>query len=576
MNWMSFDIQPQEIGWIFGFFKCHFFKILRYDSAAGGYSTTCLLHSFQIIRSLLLQNFYELEASNISLERENKEKDLRKKKTNGKFEEKSETNHLNGGRLLDETKVGINPIEGIADMDAHLRSQMTFVFFCCSSFVMLIVYIALDDSFTKESAISVKNMHISSDTISEVVQTVDRKVKDCLPVQHLAFLPMRQTKSFLLQAIFVHFGLKNHLSFAISTTSNGGFRNGLGHPFAPIVGHMPKIIGYEKEGATYDILCHDMVLDAAKVYEIMPPDTKFIGLLRDPVYHFKALWDAHRHKWSLSNHIEPFVMNDTSNHPLADMQIFLTDPWKFLEQPLAVYQEAELLKGHEFDKKKARTDMTPFISSLLNTRNPQLATYGFEVFSNTLADQLTQSMISSAEAQFQLFLMDEYIDISLAVLKHKLCWSFKEVVTVASALKRPEPKPTYSELGFDDDLVRKLKEFNKADFDFYHRMNQTFWETVHKIGEHKILSITSTIVESAKRLQDKCVENWIKDKITNDFIPVIKESSRHMIECQRIELIRTTSVTKTLQNRQKQMAEQQHQAWLRAQNKTEQDRTKAE
>ena len=41
----------------------------------------------------------------------------------------------------DETKVGINPIEGIADMDAHLRSQMTFVFFCCSSFVMLIVYI---------------------------------------------------------------------------------------------------------------------------------------------------------------------------------------------------------------------------------------------------------------------------------------------------------------------------------------------------------------------------------------------------------------------------------------------------
>ena len=36
----------------------------------------------------------------------------------------------------------------------------------------------------------------------------------------------------------------------------------------------------------------------------------------------------------------------------------------------------------------------------------------------------------------------------------------------------------------------------------------------------------------------------IHDKTTNDFIPVIKESSRHMIECQRIELIRTTSVTK--------------------------------
>ena len=53
-------------------------------------------------------------------------------------------------------------------------------------------------------------------------------------------------------------------------------------------------------------------------------------------------------------------------------------------------------------------------------------------------------------------------------------------------------------------------------------------------------------MESAKRLQDKCVDNWIKDKTTNDYIPVIKESSRHMIECQRIELIRTTSVTKVI------------------------------
>ena len=41
-----------------------------------------------------------------------------------------------------------------------------------------------------------------------------------------------------------------------------------------------------------------MILDAAKVYELMPSDTKFIGLVRDPVYHFKALWDANRHKVS--------------------------------------------------------------------------------------------------------------------------------------------------------------------------------------------------------------------------------------------------------------------------------------
>ena len=72
---------------------------------------------------------------------------------------------------------------------------------------------------------------------------------------------------------------------------------------------------------------------------------------------------------------------------------------------------------------------------------------------------------------------------------------------MASALKRPEPKPTYSELGFDDELVRKLKEFNKADFDFYHRMNQTFWETVH-------VSHIKRTVRQMIFFKSEFLENW--------------------------------------------------------------------
>ena len=85
-------------------------------------------------------------------------------------------------------------------------------------------------------------------------------------------------------------------SFAVPHSSAGSFRNGLGHQFTPMLGDQAKIIGYGLDGVSYDMICHDMILDAAKVYELMPADTKFIGLVRDPVYHFKALWDAHRHR----------------------------------------------------------------------------------------------------------------------------------------------------------------------------------------------------------------------------------------------------------------------------------------
>jgi len=89
---------------------------------------------------------------------------------------------------------------------------------------------ALDDSFTYETSLTVgKN---SFPDLNEKYQNENgqksenfRKIKDCLPVHHLAFLPMKRTKSFLLQAIFVHFGLKNHLRFAFGSEVTFGLGN---------------------------------------------------------------------------------------------------------------------------------------------------------------------------------------------------------------------------------------------------------------------------------------------------------------------------------------------------------------
>ena len=59
--------------------------------------------------------------------------------------------------------------------------------------------------------------------------------------------------------------------------------------------------------------------------------------------------------------------------PTSDIQIFLNDPWPFLERPINVYQDAALLKGHEFDRRRAKAEMSPAIASLLFTRNPQVS-----------------------------------------------------------------------------------------------------------------------------------------------------------------------------------------------------------
>ena len=60
-----------------------------------------------------------------------------------------------------------------------------------------------------------RSFAVVSETRPESVENRVRYVKHlppkCLPVNHLAFLPMIQAKSHLLQAVFIHYGLKHEL-----------------------------------------------------------------------------------------------------------------------------------------------------------------------------------------------------------------------------------------------------------------------------------------------------------------------------------------------------------------------------
>lgn len=115
-------------------------------------------------------------------------------------------------------------------MDPHIKSQLTFVLFCICSFVMLIIYIgkhqtnvmfyisskhilAVDEQLESSRAIAVSNTHaldLSGDRLS-----IDRKniPPKCLPVNHIAFLPMLESNSPFIKSLFIHYGLKHHLRF---------------------------------------------------------------------------------------------------------------------------------------------------------------------------------------------------------------------------------------------------------------------------------------------------------------------------------------------------------------------------
>ena len=82
---------------------------------------------------------------------------------------------------------------------------------------------------------------------------------------------------------------------------------------------------------------------------------------------------------------------------------------------------------------------------------------GFESTEFRQVDNLYQAMIKSTESQFHLMLLDEYFEDSLAVLKHKLCWTVRDVVYLAAAIKRPQQARRYEDVGLTDELVDKIR-----------------------------------------------------------------------------------------------------------------------
>ena len=65
------------------------------------------------------------------------------------------------------------------------------------------------------------------------------------------------------------------------------------------------------------------------------------------------------------------LRNNGTSEVLEEMRTFLSDPWKYLEEPLEQYRKAELLKNRKIYK-DTQQQYQPHISSLIHTRNPQV------------------------------------------------------------------------------------------------------------------------------------------------------------------------------------------------------------
>ncbi|KAA8582783.1 galactose-3-O-sulfotransferase 4 isoform X1 [Etheostoma spectabile] len=285
----------------------------------------------------------------------------------------------------------------------------------------------------------------------------------CQPHTHIMFLKTHKTASSTVLNMLYRFGDERDLRFALPL----GYQ--LGYPL-PFNAHRVK--GYRGPRAVeFHIMGNHMRFNKAETEKVMPADTFYFSIIRDPV----ALAES---SFAYYKEVAPAFRKAKSLGDFAD------DPKKYYDPRLRNNHYARNLLWFDF--------------GMDHNAN----------FSVALA-QRAEAMIRRT---FKLILVSEYFDQSMILLRHALCWPLDAVVSFSLNARQQKPSviggmsgswvgKAAAAAGVGARVVRsqaktltnvteeqreKLRQWNALDWHLYKSFNRTFWEEINRFGHSQM------------------------------------------------------------------------------------------
>nr|XP_039273401.1 galactose-3-O-sulfotransferase 2-like [Styela clava] len=299
------------------------------------------------------------------------------------------------------------------------------------------------------------------------------------PKKNLMFLKTHKTGSSTVQNVLVRHANKNNLFIAL--------------PAYDILFNYHSGLGFRRDfvkktpaDKTVNMLVHHMVFNKKEVAAVLPPDTIYFTILRDPATQFESVFKY------LNRDVRAF------RRVKGGMKEFLTNPEKYYKG------EGD---GHIwwFGKNNVMYDL------------------GFNNTNET--DQYIQESIEEIDKTFQLVLISEYFDISLLLLKDLLCLDMRDIVYLSMNARNQSSVEHVT-----SDVTDLIYNWNKADTALYKHYNKTFWQRVEKYGKERM---EKDLLEF-EILKNETANFCVEDKLLNN--KDVKDKSLKMFNPQNIDI----------------------------------------
>jgi len=278
----------------------------------------------------------------------------------------------------------------------------------------------------------------------------------------VVFLKTHKTGSSTLTNILNRFGDKNNLVFVVPTEKY----NRLGWPWFFQEDHM---IHYNN--IKPNILCSHARYNRDVLERVMPNDTVYVTILRDPVQHFESTFSymAFGDMLGISNETDPLEA--------------------FFENPKDVLVNYLLTKDLRINSDRLKL-----------IRNGMFYDLGLESRDFNEMEKIHQT-INKLDQEFDLVLLTEYFEESMVMLKNLLCWNTEDIAHFHLNERHQSEKRNIS-----SELIRKIKQWNSADVALYEYFKKVFLQKLSEQTDDFFHDMNDLKANNAV-LREMCLES---------------------------------------------------------------------
>ena len=118
------------------------------------------------------------------------------------------------------------------------------------------------------------------------------------------------------------------------------------------------------------------------------------------------------------------------------------------------------------------------------------------------SEEEIEEAIKSMEERYELVMISDYFVESMVLLKHAFCWNWEDVAFFAS-----NARASNSEDQLDEELSRKMEEWNHFDFKIFSHFNNSLWKKIDELESFD--EDKKTLEALLEELKEHCLDSEV-------------------------------------------------------------------